>query len=149
MSVRPATLDDMVALLDLAEAMHAEAPQYLGWKFDPEKVERMFRGLIVGNGCLLVSEIDGVVVGGIAGICVEHWFSPEKVATDLALFILRERRNGTTAMRLIAGFVEWAKVVGARRVNLGITTGVHPDSTARLYAAAGLQSSGSIYSRDF
>ena len=149
MSVRPATVDDLDALLVLARTMHCEAPGYRDWRFDDDKVDDLLRKLIGGHGCLLVAEVDAVIVGGIAGICTAHWFSDEKVATDLALFIDPERRNGTTAVRLVNAFVAWAQLVGARRVQLGVTTGVHPDATARLYQACGLAPSGQLFAKDF
>ena len=147
--IRPATLDDLPALLALAGVMHAEAPAYRDWQFDADKVAALLRGLIAGGGCLLVSVMDDEIAGGIAGLCTEHWFSREKVATDLALFVAPQRRHGTTAMRLVLGFMAWAELVGARRVNLGITTGVHPGATGALYELCGLRDTGRLYSKDF
>ncbi len=149
MSVRPATVEDLPAIADMARRMHDEAPAYRDWLYDAEKVKVLLRTLLDSGACLLVSEHDGIVRGGIAGICTTHWFSTEKIATDLALFIDREYRNGTTAIRLIHGFVEWARLVGAKRVSMGITTGVNPDSSARLYVAAGLHAQGVVFSKEF
>lgn len=148
--IRPALLQDMPTLLGLARGMHREAPAYQDWPYDEAKVEALLGSLIAGHGCLLVAELaDGSVVGGIAGICVPHWFSQAKVATDLALFIAPARRNGTTAMRLVEGFMTWAELVGARRVQLGVTTGVHPEATGRLFEACGLVPSGQLFAKDF
>lgn len=149
MSIRPADIDDVPVLLLLAAKMHGEAPAYRDFEFDTHRVDGLLRRLITGAGCLLVSEVNGRVVGGIAGICTEHWFSPEKVAVDLALFIDPEYRNGMSAARLVDGFIQWAKLAGAKRVTLGVTTGVHPQATGRLYQACGLHGTGELYSRDF
>lgn len=147
MSIRPAVPADIPAIVTLGERMHAEAPNFQGWTFDREKVAQTVAALINGAGCALVAELDGEIVGGVLGLCTEHWFSREKVASDLALFITPGRRGGALAARLVAGFTAWAREMGARQVRMGVTTGVHPEATARLFECCGLTHDGLTFSK--
>jgi GNAT superfamily N-acetyltransferase len=145
--IRPAVIGDMPRLLELARVMHEEAPAYRGWAFDEPKVERLLRSLMQ-TGCVLVAENE-VIVGGVVGMCTEHWFSTDKVASELALFVEPSHRHGTIAIRLVRGFLEWARLQGAKRVGMGVTTGVHPEATGLLYQACGLSAGGFVYMKDF
>lgn len=146
MSIRPAAPADIPAIVALGERMHAEAPNFQGWAFDREKVAALVAGLINGGGCALVAELDGELCGGVLGMCTEHWFSRERVASDLALFVAPGRRGGSLAVRLVMGFKAWALAMGAREVHMGVSTGVHPEATARLFEACGLRHTGLTFS---
>lgn len=138
--IRDATPDDLDLLMDIAQAMHQESPRFSKLAFSEAKVLQLYVGLMeLPNGLLAVAEKDGVVVGGVAGIVTEHWFSTDLTANEFAVFILPEHRGGMTAARLVQHYVQWAKAQGAKLIQLGISTGVQPVETAALYRALGLK----------
>jgi GNAT superfamily N-acetyltransferase len=142
--IRPATEADLPRLIELGEAMHAES-RYCSMQFDTEKVGALLAGLLK-TGFVIVSVKDGRIIGGFVGMISEHWFSREKLATDLALFIEPDARGGTTAWRLVDAFLDWAHLNGAKCIDIGVNTGVHTDRTAQLYERLGGQRVGLLYS---
>lgn len=142
--IRPATLADIPRLIELGRLLH-EFSSYAALRFVPTRVAETLEKLIGGEGVVFVSERDGVVVGGLAGGLTQHWFSDELVAFDYSLFVDPQARNGITAAKLVAAFVEWGRLRGARTVCMGITTGLDVERTARFYRALGLQDAGLLF----
>lgn len=139
-TIRPATYDDLDTLLDIGAAMHCESPRFARLEFSNAKVLQLFITLIdSGDGLLLVAERDDAVVGAVAAMVGQHWFSDDIVANEYGVFILPQHRGGMAAARLVRGYIEWAKAKGAKMIQLGISTGVHADETAALYQAMGLK----------
>lgn len=143
--IRAATAADTPAMLVLGRAMHAES-RYAALPWDDAKVAELIGGLIASpDGLALVAEHDGVIVGGFLGAVDAHYFSPAKVATDFALFVAPDRRGGVLGAALLERFVAWAKARGAASVQVGITTGVHPERSARLLRACGFRDVGLLF----
>lgn len=143
--IREAAHADIGTLLLLAEAMHAES-KWHRMHFDLEKTAVLFRHLIDHpTGCVLVAERDGEVIGGMAGWCDEHFFSQDKFAGEFGVFVQPGKRGGIAAARLLRAFRAWAINAGAAFIEVGITTGVHVERSAKLYEALGFQRAGVVF----
>lgn len=144
-TIRPATRDDLDMLLMLAQSMHEESPRFSRLRFSQRKMLNLFTVLIESdNGLMIVAEMEGEIVGGFAGIVNEPFFSEDVVANDIGLFLIPYARGSTLAARLVKHYLAWAKTK-TEQIQLGISTGVHMEKTADLYAALGLVE----YSRGF
>jgi GNAT superfamily N-acetyltransferase len=146
--IRTATPEDLSTILDLAEVMHAES-RFKDLPFSRAKVSHIFAQLIDGAGLVLIAEQDGEVIGAIAGVVIELWFSPTKVAQDFGLFICPEHRGGMHAVRLIKRYIEWAKAQGATAVEMGINTGVQVEQTGKLLHHLGFTQVATLHSKEF
>ena len=147
-AIRSATNSDIPALTCMAEVMHAESPRLSRIPFSAAKVSRLFSSLIaLPDGLVLVVEVGGVIVGGVAAVVSEHWFSDEKVATEFGIFLMQEHRGGLAAARLVRSYIDWARThgVGPGWVKIGISTGVHQEKTAELYEALGAKLSSLVF----
>ena len=141
-----ATLEDLDVLMDIGESMHKESPRFSRMSYSPAKVLQMFIDLINADcGLIVVAEQDDKIIGGIAAIVSQHWFSQDLMASDIALFIVPEHRGGITAVRLVKHYVAWAKEQGAVITQMGISTGVHADETAAMFKAIGLKQFGYLF----
>ena len=141
--IRSATLSDLPRMIELGEAMHRES-RFSHMIYSPEKVEAMLLR-IMERGFLRVVERDGEIIGGFAGVLEEHWFSYAKIATDIALFVLPDRRGGMAAAALVNAFVAWAIEKRADLIDIGVNTGVRTYETARLFERLGGRSAGLLY----
>lgn len=141
--IRNACADDLPALLELGQQMHAESPEYRDMAFCPNTLRRTLT-LAMDDHFLRVAETGGRIVGGLAAMAVPHWFGPDRLACDLGIFIAPEARGGMAAARLIRCYVEWARDLGAKKITIGITTGVDVETTARLCERLGARRSGII-----
>lgn len=146
--IEVATIEDVPRLVDLGAVMHAESPRFREQPFSRVKVAQTLVGLIQGRGVVFVARRDGQIVGGMAGGVAPNWFNDELQGFELAVFLAPEARHGLTAMRLVRAFFLWCRARGARHVRMGITTGVHTDSTARFYRALGMQDAGVFFDMD-
>lgn len=144
--IRPATHDDVPALVSLGRLLH-DTSSYAGLGYDDEKVSRQCKLLIDGAGAVFVSQLEDEVVGFIGGGVTEHWFSGEKVAFDYSFFVHPQHRHGVTAVRLICAFETWAKSQGAVQIRMGITTAVNVQGTTRLFKALGFDDAGVLFSK--
>lgn len=142
--IRPATHSDIPRILELGVLMH-QLTAYASRPYDQEKAGQFMASLISGGGVVFLAEIDGVVVGGLAGALGECWFNDERFAYEIAFFLEPKRRSGFTAARLAKAFIAWAELRGAKRVEAGITTGCGVEGIARLYRSLGFQSSHPMF----
>lgn len=145
--IRPATVEDIPRIVELGRMMHLES-RYAPISFSEEKVAALIEKLISSDGVVFVAEIDGEIVGGIAGAVTEFWFSTEKLAFDYSFFLTPDARQGMQAVRLMVAFENWAKLNGVRQIDLGITTGVHVDKTAHLYGGMGYKECGRLFVKE-
>lgn len=145
MGIRRATLDDLPALIDLGEQMHAESPRFSRISFSRTQLGHTLAGLVEAQmGFVWVSEDGGRVVGGLAAMAFQHWCSDDIMASDLGLFMEPKHRGGAAAARLVRQYHAWAKGVGAKLIQQGVTTGVHTDQTVRLLERLGMERCGVI-----
>ena len=147
--IRVATEADIQRIAELGCILHAESIEYRDITFDLGKVAETMLGLINGGGVIFLYESGGEVLGGIAGGMSEFWFSRERIAGDYSLFVHPDHRQGMIAVKLTLAFHSWAKLLGARRVQMGITTGINEEGTARLYQSLGMRHAGKLFNKDF
>jgi GNAT superfamily N-acetyltransferase len=145
--IRPATHDDIPRLIDLGAIMH-RTTIYASLVYSPEKTAATLRSLIDGEGVMFVCTVDNVVVGGLAGAITDQWFNDDLVAYELCLFVEPSRRQGLHAFKLVMAFKEWARIKGAKQIQMGITTAVNVSSTTKLYQYAGFHHAGPLLKAD-
>ncbi|MDQ7965510.1 GNAT family N-acetyltransferase [Pseudomonas plecoglossicida] len=141
--IRPATHDDIPRLVELGAIMHSTT-SYSHLDYLPEKVGRFLGQLIDGLGVMFVAEVDGVLVGGLAGAVTEQWFNDDLVAYEYCVFVEPSKRQGLLAMKMVLAFQEWSKIKGAKEIHMGVTTDVNVDGTTRLYSRLGFKYAGPV-----
>lgn len=142
--IRPATHDDVSRIVDLGDLMVKES-RFSVLEYAALKVDAFIRSLIDGNQFVLVSEDSGIVNGYFIGMVSEHWASRDLISYDLAMFIHPDHRGGISAAKMVKRYLAWAKSKGAKMINIGVSTGVNPEQTGRLYEKIGFNLIGYIY----
>lgn len=142
--IRAATADDIPRIIELGITMHAST-SYASQPYVHEKAAAFLLELINGDGVVFVAEVDGETVGAMVGGIADQWFNHDLIAYDYAVFVLPSRRNGIIALRLINAFIEWARIRGAKQVQMGICTAVNVEGISRLYESAGFRLLGPLY----
>lgn len=137
MQIRPAAPADIEVIAALGQTLHAESV-YRAIPYDADKVRAQLDAWIGADAvCVVVAEQDGAVIGGFVGVAYEHYFSRERTACDLALYVRPDRRGGLAAVALVRAFEAWAKAQGCPRVQLGISAGINPGRVEALYRRLG------------
>lgn len=143
--IRPATLADIPAIVELGRKMHSESPIFRRLAYSPTKVATLCEQLIeFEEGFAWVGGTDQTLYGGMLGHIGPPWMSDEPVANELALFVEKTARGALLASRLLRVFVSWSKIEGARLVIVGASTGVEPERTAQFYERFGFTRSTSV-----
>ncbi len=141
--IRNATLQDIPALLELGERMHAESPHFNQITFSPEKLEETLANVLNNEaGFLVVAEKDGGIAAVMVAFAFEHWCSTDRVATELALYVEREHRGSMVGARLIKRYLAWAHDMGCKQVTAGVSTGQDVEKTTALYERLGFRQFG-------
>lgn len=117
--------------------MHAESWQ----RFEPFDAERLTGTLteILNHGFLWVHESGGKIDGAMAGFVAECWYADVKIAGELGVYVQPTANGGMALVRLVKRFKQWAIEQGAAEITLGITTGVNPAETGRIYEHLGFE----------
>lgn len=139
----------MESVTALARAMHAEAPVYRSYAFDPERV----RGLCLN--CLNVPEWvcfvaegdDGSVIGFTAGVLVPTIFGPDTFVEDVGFYVHPAWRGTSAAVRMVRMLEGWAQIMGASALRIGVTTGTNPGPTGRFLSRFGYDLTGWLYTK--
>jgi GNAT superfamily N-acetyltransferase len=131
-------------MLFMAIAMHAESPRYRGLQLSRRKLSNIMERMHDHPelGALLVAEKDEEVIGMMWGYVDEFFFSEERYATDILLYVVTEHRGSRAAYQLVKAFEEWSYDKNARYVQPGVSTGIDNDGYARFYERMGYSVTG-------
>lgn len=148
MSVRPATMDDVPRIVEMAFAFYADA----GYAdvFGPMAKESAAGLAIVcmEKGVMLVAEVEGVVVG-MACLHIEPFLfnpaSPKRVASELVWWIDPEHRGGLLAARMLREINAACDAAGA--VPRMATLAGSPPQAQALLERAGYRHTESYFTR--
>jgi ribosomal protein S18 acetylase RimI-like enzyme len=122
-AARPATVDDLDAILDLATELRSELVPMRGgsmWSRTaayPEPLDATFRELLErDDACLLVGTIDDVVVG--FGVCtVTVLRDGTRLGEITELFVTPEARDVSVGEGLLGALVDWCRKQGCAAVD--------------------------------
>jgi len=143
--IRNAEPKDLPALVQIGQKFHAESEQYSRLSYSGLKVLFLLKSLLANNdGMLIVAEKDGEIIGGMAAMVFQEWYSYEKLATDICIFILPEHRGTAIAAEMIDHYKKWAKERQAKFSLLSISTGINLERTQGLYEKLGARYLGPV-----
>lgn len=125
-------------LLAIGHKMHLES-RYNKFKFDEAKIIKL---LDSKQACVLLKIQDNKIIGFFLGIVAPQWFGSDLSGYDLGLYIDKEYRGGTTAMRFMKKFEEYCKKAGAKDIVLGSSAEISTDIARRLYTGLGYKECG-------
>lgn len=144
MKVEVATPEDALEIAELGRRLH-DSSIYADIPYSTEKVAALMRHLADGEGVVFIVRKDDRIVGGIAGSVSEWWFSSELMGFEYSFFIAPEHADGISAIRLMTAFRIWCRSRGAKRLRVGITTGIHQEKTANFYRLMGFKDIGPLF----
>jgi GNAT superfamily N-acetyltransferase len=142
------TAQDIPALLVLGAAMHGES-RYAKLDFDSEKL-RLLGETMLGDPdswLALVAERDSEIIGFCIGYVAPHFFGNDLTSGDLAIYVVPEHRGGTIGARLVKLYTSWCEARGVQEPLLGVSAGITPERTGRLYERLGYTDQYIIYKK--
>lgn len=140
---------DVDNMISLGAEMHRES-MYADRPYMPAKLASYGRQFLSEptKGVGILAEEDGVCHGIMAGWALQNFYNDELCARDMILYVRKEKRGGTTAMRMVKEFERWAKEVGAKEITIGISAAIDNDKATRFYNALGYSHRGVTLSKE-
>lgn len=146
MNIRPATLDDIPRIVEMAERFYPSSPYAL---FGPMQRESIAGLAIItmDSGVMLVADDDGLLVG-MACIHVDHFlFNIDlKVGHELVFWIEPEYRGGLLAARMLKA-IDAAVAARGAHINRMATLSGSPAQAGALYERMGYALTETYYSK--
>lgn len=150
MIVRKArNMQDVENMVALGAEMHAESI-YASSPYVPAKLLAYGKGFLDNpqSGVLLLAEDNDKCHGMMAGWGLRSFFNDDVCVRDMILYIRKEKRGGTTAIRLVSAFEDWAKSIGAKSIDIGISAGINNERATKFYTALGFKPRGVTLSKE-
>jgi ribosomal protein S18 acetylase RimI-like enzyme len=144
--VRAAVAADMEQLVEMSRLLHAEG-SYRDIPIYEPKLRAFLAHVMTdaGHACFVYEDRSGRLLGFMAGYIAAHFFSLEKGAYDLFVFVRPERRGSLIAYRLWSAFRAFAQRSNARTLCFATVAGIAPERTRKFYTGLGMTEVGSIY----
>lgn len=99
-------------------------------------------GLFVINGINKFG--DDEFIGCMIASVDRTWWSSQKMAEDILLFVKEEHRGSLAAVKLIQAYKDWALAKEADVIRLSSMSGIKPERTAKLYQRLGFDLVGMV-----
>ena len=116
MRIRPATENDIEECVGIALGMILEG----WWKDEPFSSEKMrdhaYKYLLDENKLFLVAEEEGTVYGFFSAKVTYTFFGHSVHGEEELLYVVPEKRTGTTALKFMREFEKWARSFDARHI---------------------------------
>ena len=145
MIIRPAVGGDFDCLLNLGEKMRRESLVNFP-PIEEEKVAMFLKKSLDHPDMFMVCVAqDTEIIGMITSMLGEYSFCSAKRSVCDMLFVTAERRGALAAKKLIQKFIGWSQNVGANEAIMGVSTGIHPERTGRLFERLGFELMGHSY----
>lgn len=144
--IRFATTADIDCIVQMGAAMHAES-RFARLPYSIEKCQELVASTIANPEEMvgMVYEQDHAVIGVLLGFIDEHFFTNARVASDVLLYVIPERRGSMAGPRLLDYFTAWAKTKKADLIEVGISTGISVEKSSRLYQRLGYKPVGLVF----
>lgn len=146
--IRDLRMEDVERCLELGRAMHQES-SFRDNDWDESKLWALVHQYDADkqHWCMLVSEVGDEIVGMFVGFAANHYFGNDLISSDLLLYVTPEKRGGTHGVKLIRAYEKWARSVGVREIQLGVSTGITTERTGQLYQALGFTDKSFIFKK--
>jgi len=143
--IRAAKLGDIQQLIELFHSYYLEGNlQNLSW--DTEKMTNsIYNAVINEDSEILVVDKGGVIIGAAWCEFVTPYFTDEKALECRVLYIAEAHRGGLSGSSLIKQVGMLGKKRGVPYIDIGTTSEIQTERTARLYKKLGFKHVGYEY----
>ena len=122
-TIRLARAPDVEQLLDIGEEVFADGHPALVRGFERDKSRKYMEWLLTTSSAFcLVAEKDGLILGGLAGLILPDFFSPDVVGSEIFFGVRAQHRSIALAHDMIRVFTQVCFELGATTVRFNPST---------------------------
>jgi hypothetical protein len=151
MSIRIVREEEIDKVIDFGNKFHKEAKGYNNIEFDVDKLRHYGHNVWYKDPNwfhMAAFDENENVYGMFVGYVDEYYFSTQKYACDLILFIEETKRGGFAVVKMVRSFEKWAKAKGALEIRPAVTSGIDINRTKGFYEKMGYQITGHNFRKD-
>lgn len=147
--LRPATKADLPMILVLGEDMYKESRLAQFAPYEPKRVAEILYWLVNNDGGFLhVSEDEHGINGFMLAILSPAAFGDYWEATELAFYVVPEKRESNIGTQILEAYKDWGKSAGATRIAIQNSSYNDPEPIAKFFVKHGFEKWGGVYSYD-
>ncbi len=148
--IRPATMEDIDTLLDLAEEFYALTDMADIYSFNRKSTRFLLKAFIeTPDAVLLVAEIEGCVIGGIGGQLMPATYNfDKKMMFENFWFIGNDYRGKCNPLKMLKAFEKASKDLGACMILMGAYHHLKFNALTALYGKAGYSPTETIFIKE-
>ena len=121
--IRLAGAEDIEQLLDIGQEVFADGHPALMRGFERDKSRKYLQWMLTQNTAFcLVAEKDGLLIGGLAGMILPDFFSPEVAGTEIFFGIRHQHRSIALAHDMVRVFTQVCFELGSTTVRFNPST---------------------------
>jgi len=133
-TIRQTVIEDLPGILELVHEFHDESLNDLGVVCDDAVAKELMPKMIKTS---IVLEIEGKIVGVIAGFVTSHIVSKEPLMQETIWFVAKEHRKH--GIKLYRGFENMCRVMGMKHLVMGNMSGKRDEVFERFYLKRGFK----------
>ena len=150
MKLRVASVEDIDQMVQKGMAIHNES-RFVRFDYDEKKLTALLEELIKlseagSHLCLLMQNTEGVLVGCLIGVIEEYFFTNDKSANSILIWVEPSYRGSGAAIKMLDAFKQWAMKKNAKEINLSVSSGIRMATTDRFFRKCGFVQTGGNYS---
>lgn len=148
-TIRKATLLDLLAFVPLGESYHGEAQKHGNFPLSLDQtLQNAATAIMREESVILLAFSDADPAGFLWGGCYALPWSDKKLAMDTLLYVKPEHRGTRVSFLLMQAWERWAKESGAVEVQISVASGIHEDKTIQFYERLGYKQIGTQYRKE-
>ena len=140
---------DLFWILKVSKDMYKES--YLeekGVEFNEEKVKQYFNlALRKPNGFSIIAEDDNKPVGFLISDMSEYLIGHQKVAKNMELYVVPEKRGSKAGLMMMKNFIKWAEMNDATEIIFAPSSMTNINKFDAFAKRLGMEAIGKVYKR--
>ena len=146
--IRKAIEDDILSIAHLGRAFVEAAWEGVAEYNVMNTIEWLEEFILLPHTALFVAEVEGEIVGMIAGIVFPFYFNKSHLnAQELFWWVSPPNRKSRVGIDLLKAFEEWAVKKGAKTIQMGTVAKINPEKLAAVYKKKGYQESETYWTK--
>lgn len=145
--VRMGEARDLPGIMQLMAKQHAESSMAFLAVEGNSMISFFNHAFISEDKLCLVAEDEEVIVGIFAAVINPYWFFKGKIAQELTVFVVPEKRGSNIAYRLLKQFLCWAKAQEATEAIAGTVMESETETAKRIYEGLGFRTVGYLFKK--
>lgn len=144
--IRVVEYDEAEQCAELGERFYKEQKPFSQVPYCPEKIIHLVKHVWLPNPQkylpLVAVDKNNKIYGGFVGVIEDYYFNYESYATDVLIYVDKDKRGDIAAIRFLREFEKWARSQGVKEIRPATSTRININRLQQFYEKMGYQTTG-------